>query len=88
MEPIIKTHIAHSRINERIITLNRPKDGIHDVPVMLEVWPCEGGIVVTASAPYDVSTLSARARQVTEYGELTQDEFDHYFPVTDYPANQ
>jgi len=88
MEPTIKTHINHSRIAHRIIKLNRPDDGLHDVTAMLEVWPGEDGIVVTTVAPYDVRTLSDRPRQVTEYGALTQQEFDHYFPAADYPTNQ
>lgn len=80
MEPIIQTSIPVSRINGRIVKLNRPTDGLITVDAMLETWPREGGILVTAVAPYDVHSLSERPLNVTEYGALTQEEFDHHFP--------
>jgi hypothetical protein len=82
---LIKTHIPHSQIDRRVVTLNRPADGLHNVPAMLEVWPREDGIVVSTVQPYDPQTLSSRPRQVTEYGDLTQEEFDQFFPPAEYP---
>lgn len=72
--------MAESRIDGHIIKLNRPNEGLVAVDAMLEVWRREGGIVVTAVAPYDVYSLSADPMRVTEYGALTQGEFNHYFP--------
>ncbi len=81
-EPIIQTSIAESRINGHIIKLNRPNEGLIAVDAMLEVWPRESGIVVMPVAPYDIHSLGSRPLRVTEYGALTQEEFDHYFPST------
>ena len=79
MEPIIKTNIPHERITGTIIKLTRPDQGIKDLEVILEVWPRPNGIVVTAAKPYDLHSLSDRAKRIAEYGALSQQEFDRHF---------
>jgi len=81
MKTLIKTEIPYGNIDGRLIVLNRHCDGVYDAPAMLEVWPQKDGIIVTAVKPYDTValTLSGRPHEVTEYGDLTQEEFDRYF---------
>ena len=69
-------------VNRGSLKLSRPNEGLIAVDAMLEAWPRETGIVVTAVAPYDLHLLGARPLRVTEYGALTQEEFDLHFPTT------
>jgi len=79
MEPTIKTQLDTNQINGKRICYTSLDGSILNVEAMLESWPKpDGTMSVTVVAPYDMSQLNTVPQKVTQYGVLTQEEFDSY----------
>ena len=79
MEPKIETQLNVSQIDGKRIRYSSADGSFVDVDAMLETYEKpDGTMSVIVVSPYDIHALGSRPLQVTEYGSLTQEEFDRY----------